>query len=982
VLVYFGYPKAHEEDALRAIHAARAILEDLPRIGTSVGRWSSEDRVQVRIAIDSGAVVIGDVGTADRRERLALGDTVNVAARLLALGAPNEVIIGEDARRLLGREFDFEDLGLHGLRGIAKPVRAFRVGRAMGESIEILGEGGSAPFVGREGELGLLLELWAEVRQGRGTGVLLRGDVGMGKSRLVRAFSEAIAGGPKIAYECQCSPLHSHTAFYSVASAFARGAGFGPDDLPAARVEMIEQAVAKWTALDPQEVVPLLCRLYALPLPEGRYRDVALSADATRRRALDCLLEWLLTMVGEGPALVVVEDIHWGDASTLELLGNLLERTSELPLLVLVTSREVPATPRIGELLREVPLAPLEGGQLRSLIEGVAGPGELSPRLVGEIATMCDGVPFFAEELTKAALDLVTEAVTPAVQESREALSELSIPAKLQGTLMARIDCLSATAREAVQMAALLGREFPRELLAATTTLDAEPLERALHELEEAGLLSCDAERLIYHFHHVLIQELAHQSLLRRRRRDAHARIVEVLQSQYPERVAAEPEVFAWQCEMAGFDADAASYYERAGRRALETSAHHEALAQLGKAIELCRRRPESTERDSQELGLCVAIGVPLLAVEGYGSKRAARTNERARELSRTTGEGPELYQALSGLHLYHTARAELPEAAQLAAELLAFGERADDAFIRQWGHFFSSTPHYYRGEFAAALDHAERAIELGDARARHPGYLHEHDGLVSALVYAGMSLWNLGFPDSALERAEEAISIGQRSPHPWNRASALGFATLLHHMRREPEQVIRRAEETMAISEEHGFPMWLGLGAALRGWARSCDGIDASEEVIQGLQQSSATATRIEGPRVFSILAETYWAAGKRDEAVQALRSALGFSAKHDCRYWDAELYRLQGELDIQASRGEEGEESLRMGVAIAREQGARSLELRAVVSLAKRLQGLGREDEAHVLLAPVLVGWHEGGTTADQQAARAALAATSSSA
>jgi tetratricopeptide (TPR) repeat protein len=542
---------------------------------------------------------------------------------------------------------------------------------------------------------------------------------------------------------------------------------------------------------------------------------------------------------------------------------------------------------------------------------------------------------------------------------------------------MARIDGLSPTAREVVQMASLLGRDFPLELLAATITLDPIALERALEELEDAGLLSQSPQSRSRHFRHALIQELVHGSLLRRRRREAHVRIVSVMQSRFPERVAAEPEVFAWQCEMAGLDAEAANHYELAGRRALEASAHHEAFAQFNKAIELNQRRPESTEQERQELGLRVAICVPLFAIEGYGSVEAARSNSRARELCRSTGEGAELYQALSGLHLYHIARAELPEAEELARELLAFGERSEDPFIRQWGHFFCCVPHYYRGEFEAARQHAEHAIALRDAQPKHSGYLHEHDAVVSALVYSAMSLWNLSHDERALARIEQAIERGSQSSHPWNRASALGFATLLHHMRREPAAVIRRAEETIAISENQGFPMWLGLGAMLRGWARSSNGIDASEEVARGLQESSASATRIEGPRVLSILAETYWISGKTDEAIQTIHSALAFSSKRACRYWDAELYRLLGVFELQAATIEQGEESLRKGLAIALEQGSHSLRLRAASSLAAHLGTSGRGDEARACLRDALASMQDDSPTPDREVARSTLLA-----
>lgn len=975
ILVYFGYPKAHEEDALRAVSAALDILGALPRLSRRLAERVPilrERPLQARVALHTGPVVIDEFGGADRPVRLALGDTVNIAARVLGVAKPGEVVISGATRHLVEGVVVLDDLGERTLRGISEPVALYRV---VGPNPTADERGAwpssRAPLVGRESEFALLQESWDEAKQGKGRAVLLSGEAGIGKSRLVQSFAEQTADQPRFSYECHCSPFRTHSAFHPMLVTFAHGLGFAADDPPEAKVSKLEGALEQ-AGLEPALVLPLVAVLLSLPLPE-EYRSVALSPEARRHRTFDFLIAWLTQVTKQRPVLLIVEDLQWIDASTLELLELFLERIHDLPVLALLTARtefEQSWEACASVLKRE--LGPLPEPQVAIMVEAVAGDSPLPAEIVAEVVARADGVPLFVEELTQ---EILEQYAFDLDQSPKEAKAGVSIPSTLQGSLMARLDRLGPT-KEVAQQAAVLGREFSLELLEAISPLDDASLRDELGQLEAARVIHPGRGQSTFVFRHALIQEAAYQSLLRSRRRELHERIANALAERFPGRTAAEPEVIAWHCEMAGRIAEAVSHHQRAAERAMHASAQPEAIGHLAKALDLLATLPESLERNRRELALRVALGVPLIEAKGYGNPEVEQTHRRARELCREVGEGPELYQALGGIYLFHTARAELKPAADLAAELLELGESEGDPFVRQWGHFFSAPPHYYRGEFAAAVDHVERAMALQGSGRRPDWFVHEHDADVSARVYAAMALWNLGNGAQAAARMQEAVELGSESPHPWNHAFALGFAALFHHMCREPGRVLERAEEAVEVSAAQGFPVWLGIGTLLKGWARAQAGEGTIDEVVRSLGQSSATGTRIEGPRVLGLLAEIYHALGRGPQAIHALDSALALSREKECFYWDAELHRLKGEeLIAQQAAPEEVEDCFRRALAVAKRQQAKSLALRAAVSLCRLQQRQGEPADGAAMLGELYGAFTEARDTPDLQDASALL-------
>jgi adenylate cyclase len=378
-------------------------------------------------------------------------------------------------------------------------------------------------------------------------------------------------------------------------------------------------------------------------------------------------------------------------------------------------------------------------------------------------------------------------------------------------------------------------------------------------------------------------------------------------------------------------------------------------------------------------LALQVAVGVPLLAVKGYGRPDVERSQARARALCRDVGEGMELYQALSGLFLFHLARAELPVAAELAALLLELGERAQDRFVCKWAHFFSGARHYYVGEFGPALAHSEQAIALYEPGPQREGYVHEHDPDISARIYAAMSLSILGYPDRAVQRMDEALRLGRKGASPWNLAFTLGFAAMFHHIRREPELVLKRAEEAIEIAQKQGFPYWLGMGMVLRGWARAGagEGGPALDEILQGVDYGATSGTRIGGSRMLGIIGDARRSAGLLDEAVSTLEAALAISTETGSCFWEAELQRLRGETLLERDPGAEavGEECFERARAVAKAQHARTLELRATSSLARLRCRQGRGEEAVALLTEIYDRFEEGFDTPDLREARELL-------
>jgi class 3 adenylate cyclase len=598
LLVYFGYPQAHEDDAQRAVRTGLGILDAMGAQNTRLEQPQGV-RLAVRIGIHTGPVVVGTMGSGGRHEQLALGETPNLAARLQSLAAPDTVAISATTHRLVQGYFRCDDLGSPSLKGVEAPMRVYRVVEesAAQSRLDVAGASGLTPLVGREHEVGLLRERWAQSRDGLGQVVLLSGEAGIGKSRLVRVLTERVADEGALWLTLRCSPYHTNSAFYPVIEHLQRLLQWHRNETPEARLATLEQAL-QTVGLPLAEVIPLLAALLSLPVPE-HYLPLVLSPQRQKQKTLEALVAWLLAETARQPVLAVWEDLHWADPSTLELLELLLDHVPTARLLLVLTSRpEFRPSWAPRSYVTQLTLTRLSRHQSEEMVVRVTGGKPVPAEVLAQVVAKTDGIPLFVEELVKTILEagLVQEDAGRYVLTGP--LPPLAIPATLQDALMARLDRL-AVVKEMAQLGAVLGREFAYELLQAVAPLDEATLQQALARLVEAELLYQRGlpPQATYVFKHALIQDAAYQSLLKSTRQQFHQRIAQVLAQRFPETVETQPELLAHHYTEAGLIAQALPYWQQAGQHALGRSAYVEALSHLHKGLEVLRVLPDTMER-------------------------------------------------------------------------------------------------------------------------------------------------------------------------------------------------------------------------------------------------------------------------------------------------------------------------------------------------------------------------------------------------
>jgi len=962
LLVYFGYPQAHEDDAERAVRAGRGILRELELLKPRLEAEHSVT-VETRVGIHSGEVVVSEIGGGEKKETLALGDTPTIAARLQSVAEPNTVVISDATLRLVAGLFDTEDRGKPELKGIEKPIRVHRVLQPSGVSSRLERAPALTPFVGREQELGLLLDRFEQAQEGQGQAVLIAGEAGIGKSRLVHRLRERLREAPHSWLECRSSPHTQNSALYPVIELAEHVLRFSGEDSAEAKLERLERGLALG-GLEPGEAVPLFASLLSLRLPE-RYPPLEISPQLQRQKTLEALLAWVLGLGEKQPVVLLVEDLHWADSSTLEWLGLLIEQCATAGVLLVLTYRpDFEPRWQSREHLLPIGLRRLKRREAKDLVAGSIPDAALSDALVEEIATRSDGVPLFVEELAKG--------VVESGRDVTGSVSGLEIPETLQDSLMARLDRLG-DAKEVAQLGAALGRKFPYALLEAVAPLKEVALREGLGRLVEAELVYQRGlpPKATYTFKHALVQDTAYQSLLASQRRELHGRIAEALEKLFPERVAREPEEIARHNEEAGRTSQAIGHYLRGAERATQRWAHEEAIDQLRKANVLLQTLPESTERNARELRLHVALGISLIATKGYGGRDVERVHQRARALCEKVSDGPELFRALIGLSVFYYSRAELRSAYDLAARALALARPSDEAFSLLVANTRLGITLAYLGEHERALEHLEQAIDLHvPAEHRSLVYTWGQDWGLVARTMAALTLQVLGYADRARRSMKQALELARESD-PFSLALALVFASALHLSFREREQALELAEELTAIANQPGFVSF-SVGARVdRGFA--IGGERGLEELRSGIAAAEAARMTAYLPGWRCRLAELSRAVGRTDEALATLDAA--FAARGDNRTWDAELHRVKGEVLVQREDPGDAERCFRHALEIARDQAAKWYELRTATSLAGLLRDEGRRDEARELLHPVYDWFTEGFDTADLKDAKALL-------
>jgi predicted ATPase len=837
------------------------------------------------------------------------------------------------------------------------------------------------PLVGREQEMGLLLERWAQVGEEFGQVVVLSGEAGIGKSRLVQEVKTHVAGEPHTRLECRCSPYYQNSAFYPVIDLLQRVLQLQRADSPKEKLSKLEGTLAHYHISQP-DIVPLLASLLLLPLPE-RYPPLILSAQQQRQKTLEALLTILLTLARDQPVLFIVEDLHWVDPSTLELVNLLIDQVATARILILLTSRPEFRPPwGFRAHVTPVTLSRLPRNQVEAMVARVAGNKALPVEVHQQLVIKTDGVPLFVEELTK----MVLESGLLREQEDRYELTHplppLAIPATLRDSLEARLDRLAAV-KEVAQQGAILGREFSYELLQAISPLDEPTLQHGLSQLVEAELLYRRGlpPQVVYSFKHALIQEAAYQSLLKRTRQEYHQRIAQVLAERFPETAETQPELLAHHFTEAGLSGPAVGYWRRAGQRGIERSAYVEAISHLTKALGLLNILPDTPERTLQELILQTTLGPALMAIKGFGAPEVQHAYDRARELCRQVGEVPQLFPVLRGLATFYIVRAELQTGRELAEELLRLAQSAQDPAMLVAAHSMLGTTLFWLGEIASARVHLEQGIALYNPHQHRSHTFLEvgTDPGVLCLIYAAQVLWLLGYPDQALTKSHEAPTLAHELSHPFSLAYALDFAALLHQLRQEWQAAQERAEAAMTLSTKERFPLWLAIGTILRGGtlAEQGQGPEGLAQMRQGWAVFQKTGAEVGRPYFLALLAEVYGRGGQAEEGLNVLDEALAAVQRTGERWCEAELYRRQGELVLARSTGHdaEAEACFHRALDVARHQQAKSLELRAALSLSRLWQRQGKQAKARELLGPIYGWFTEGFDTAELKEAEAIL-------
>jgi class 3 adenylate cyclase/predicted ATPase len=984
IMAYFGYPQAHEDDAERSVRAGLEIRDRLPDLNervASVLAATRERRISTRIGIHTGMVVAAEMGAGARRERLAIvGDTPNIAARLEGIAESDSVVISDATLRLVPGMFLMKDLGSPALKGIAEPVRAYAVLQSTGVRSRLdVDPSKLTPLVGRDQEVGLLLDRWEHAQEGEGQVVLIAGEAGLGKSRLIQAFRQRLAGTPHSWLECRCTPYTQGSPLQPAIELLEQGLGFKPGDDPAAKLDRLERGVERAGGSLP-EVVPLIASLLSIPLGD-RYSPLQLSPELQRKKTMEALVAWPIGLGEQQPLVMLYEDLHWSDPSTVELLGLAIEQHPKSHVLTILTFRpgfESPWPARSH--LTNVAVNRLSGRQTRNMIGGMTRNVPLPDGVVDRIVERADGVPIFVEEVTKMVLESGLVEEREGRYELVGSVTELPIPATLQDSLMARIDRLE-TGKEVAQLGAALGREFLYELLRSVSPLDDPALQAGLARLVDAELLYQRGAlpEATYTFKHAMIQDTAYQSLLKSARRQFHTRIAQVLEEQFPERALAEPAVIAHHCDQAGLAAEAIAHYGRAGERAAEQSANKEAIGYLKRALELVGTLPESDARHQQEIGLQMAIAAPLSAARGWGDPECEGAFTRARELASQIGDVPDLTLVLAGLASSLFTKGDLTASAEAAQQGLEASELSNSTLDLIFAHNAMGMPLYWQGEFSRALHHLEQVIRLYDP-AVHASFAYTtgSDRGVTSRAYAAWCHYELGYADRALASSQDAVALARQVEHPVSLAFALSWAAVQHWLRRELDRTQECADEAIVLGERLGFPLYVGLSRALRGLARALagEGEGGVAEMQQALGALAQTGTGIGAPALLIMLAEGSWQIGRHDDALGAL--AFAFTrAQTGQHFRDAALHRLKAEilLDQDEGQADEAEALLREAIEIAQRQEAKSWELRAATSLARLWQRQGKRAEARDLLQPVYDWFTEGFDTQDLKDAKALL-------
>ena len=981
VLVYFGYPQAHEDDAERSVRAGLELI-------AAVTSLKSPVPLQTRVGIATGLVIVGDlIGSGEAQERGIVGETPNLAARLQALAEPNMVVIAEGTRRLLGNLFELEDLGAKDLKGIARPVRAWaalRVSSVEGR-FEALHTTDLTALVGREEEVELLLRRWSRAKNREGQVVLLSGEAGIGKSRLTAALLERLATEPHTRLRYFCSPQHTDSAFYPIISQMERAAGLAHDDTAQVKLDKLDAVLAQ--SFTPRQDAALFAEMLSLP-NDGRYPTLELTPQQRRQRTLEALTAQIEALTGQSPVLMIFEDMHWIDPTSLEALGRAVDRIKTLDVLLIVTYRPEFEPPWIGRPhVTALTLNRLAEREISAMIDGVVGNKQLPANIRQDIIERTDGIPLFVEEMTKAVLE--AESGSEA-QRTAAAVpsSALAVPASLHASLMARLDRLGP-AKEVAQIGAVIGREFSHALLAAVVHKPEAELASALDRLIAAGLVFRQGAppQATYLFKHALVQDAAYGTLLREPRRALHARIAEIVESQFAEIAENQPELLARHCTEAGLIEKAARLWGKAGQRSLERSALVEAAEQLTRALDQIATLPGTAELRREQIKLQVALANALMHTKGHAASETKAVAERARlliEQAEAVGEPPEdpllLFSVLYGFWVANSVAYKGDVGRDLAAQFLVLAEQQRTTAPLMVGHRLMGASLLFLGDIAESRAHLDQAIALYDPAEHRPlATRFGQDLRVVALFWRSWALWLLGYPEAALSDAEYSLKDAREVGQAGTLMFALANTSVTQIFCGNYATADTQSEELVALADKKATLLWHAIGKMNKGsiLALTDKASAAVQTSVTGISEWRQTGGSLLLPWYLSNLAMAYGELGQFDDAWRSIGEAITAVETTKETWCEAEVHRTAGEIALKSPEPDTAKAQgyFERALAVARRQQAKSCELRAAMSMGRLLRDQGKRDRARDLLAPVFGWFTEGFDTLDLKEAKALL-------
>ena len=976
LMVYFGWPKAHEDDAERAVRASLEIVEAVKTV-------LAPSPLQVRVGIATGAVVVGETGNGDASvPKLAVGETPNLAARLQGLAGANQIVIASATHRLLGLAFEYADLGENALKGIVEPVRAFQILRAARTEgrFEATHGGNLIPLVGREEEIAVLMRRWEQAKQGEGQVVLLGGEPGIGKSRIIQALRERIADEPHIRLRYQCSPFHTNSALHPFIEQIERAAAFSRDDGAEQKLDKLEVLLRQGGG-DIWASQPLIAAL--LSLPGGRYPALTYSPQKQKEKTLEALSEQVEGLSAKSPVLMMFEDVHWVDPTTQEVLDLIVPRLARHHILLVVTFRPEYSSKWAGQPhVTAITLSRLSRRIGAQIVQELTGDKPLPPAVLDQILIKTDGVPLFVEELTKATLESGLLRDCGDRYELTGPLTDLAIPSTLQDSLMARLDRL-APVKEVAQIGACIGREFPYELVSAVWSQGDGRLQDALDQLAQSELIfrRGSPPDAVYTFKHALVQDAAYQSLLKSKRLQFHDEIARVLEKDFADRVANEPELLAHHYTRAGLVDRAVPYWIQAGQRALSRMALAEAVGHLTKALSENERLPACVERDRGELDIRLLLSAVYLASLGWAAVEVVQTLGPARDLAIRLGQHDKLVAILYYIWFHHLMRCEYQRTGAIVEELNSLARSRNDSTSLAVAGMAEALLHGFTGDSRQARQFTERMVEAYDIEQH--GQLAQtyiHDPKCLTLMWAAYFLWVLGYPDQAREASVEQLELARKLGHAFNLFACLSVGTVGLTVRGDTHLAREWLAEAKAIATEHAMTF---MGEVIVPFWDGCALIEQGDHAAgYAMQTVGSKGWRSTGPLHLvpfanMMRARALTGLARFDEARGLVEEALDIVAQTGHRSEEAELHRVLGELQLRQPNPDlrAANASFLKALDVARAQEARGWELRAATSLARLWQSQGKRKQAQDMLAPIYNWFTEGFDTKDLKEAKALL-------